>query len=161
MTTFTKYYKEIQKSSDKTRFKLLLYISSIGFFCSLVLSTTAWSTARTYPLSPVLENFVIPTFFQTLLLYFVISGLLFSLFSTRLRQPALAISLSSLLLLVLVDVTRLQPWVLHYSAILILFSAFIPKKYFSTSYVLDAARLTIGGIYFWAGIQKLNARFFT
>jgi hypothetical protein len=51
--------------------------------------------------------------------------------------------------------------VLHYGAILLLFSFWVPKKYITTPHLLDAARLIIGGIYFWSGLQKINVRFFT
>lgn len=147
--------------TNENRLKYLFYVGSVGLLFSLLMSASAWSTGRTFPFSPVIPNFVLPTLIQTGLFTSVIIGLTVSLFYPNHKKTALTVSLLSLLLLVLTDITRLQPWILHYSAVLVMLSFLIPKKHFSTTHVLDAARLVVGGIYFYAGIQKLNLRFFT
>jgi len=142
-----------------TRTELVLYISSLGLLSSLLLTATAWGVNRPYPLAPTIPGFLLPHETQLLLYWIVCVGLLFSLFLKAFRINIIAIVLTALLILVLLDNTRLQPWVFHYSAILLLFSAFIPAKYVTTEHILDAARIVVGGIYFWSGVQKMNFRF--
>lgn len=150
-----------KRLTNEVRFNLLLYISLMGLLASLILTVSAWSTTRTFPLSPIFSQFTLSPLLHNVLFVVTIIGLVISLIITQYRRLTLGISLISLTVLIFTDITRLQPWVLHYSAVLALFSFLIPKRYFSIPYVLDAARLIVGGIYFWAGVQKLNARFFS
>jgi len=55
-------------------------------------------------------------------------------------------------------VTRFQPWVFYYLAILLLCVVGLYKDMASIR-VLDAARIAVGGMYLWSGLQKLNVTF--
>ncbi len=132
----------------------------IGLLFGLFVSHDAWSTTRTYPLSPVLENFTLPGELQTIFFILAVITLGFSLFTSKLRRVAISLATLSLFTLVLLDITRLQPWILHYLAIIFLASSFVVRNT-STSSLLDTARIVIVGMYFWSGIQKINLRFFS
>lgn len=144
----------------ENRYQLLHSITVIGLVASIFLSHAAWSTDRTYPLSPLVAGISAPGYVHTGLLLLTILSLVYSLFSTRLCPLLLTLGTGALSILVLLDITRLQPWVFHYVAILLLFSLAVPRHYTETR-VLDAARIVLAGIYFWSGVQKLNARFFS
>jgi hypothetical protein len=146
---------------NNTRLRWLLNIGIIGLLAGLLLSSDAWSTERTLPFSPIMSTLEMSSGAHDALFLIVIITLVLCLFRFRMRNHLMTIGLISLLLLILLDITRLQPWILHYAAILIFFSSFIHKKHLSETKVLDAARLIIGGIYFWSGIQKINPRFFS
>lgn len=155
------YCRLVAYLTDENRKRWLLIIGVAGLLASLLLTESAWSTSRIYPLSPIIPGITLPALFHTGLFIVVLCALLGSLANLRLRSKLVTLGLLSLLILVLLDITRLQPWVFHYSAILLLFSILIPKRYVTTPYLLDAARIVVGGIYFWSGVQKLNIRFFT
>lgn len=143
------------------RVDLLFTVSSLGLLIGILLSSNAWGTARTYPLSPIINGFYLPYFIQTAVLLLVAGCLIVASLYKRTRTYTITLAIFGIFLLILTDITRLQPWVLHYSGVLILFSFIIPIKFKSTTYILDAARIIIGGIYFWSGVQKVNLRFFT
>tara|TARA_B100000508_G_scaffold138819_2_gene135655 strand:+ start:4834 stop:5961 length:1128 start_codon:yes stop_codon:yes gene_type:complete len=147
------------KMNSFDRSDLTLITSVTGLLASLLLTSTAWGTERLYPLAPIISSFTLPHTIQTILFYVVFIGLPLSLLYKPGRKQILSIVLSSLAILVLLDNTRLQPWVFHYGAILLMFSAFVPGKWITQEKVLDAARIVVGGIYFWSGIQKMNFRF--
>ncbi|MCA9360718.1 hypothetical protein KC730_02395 [Candidatus Kaiserbacteria bacterium] len=146
--------------TDDTRFFWLRIVAVIGLLSSLLLSAPAWSPERTFPLSPIITRLTMLPASQDALFLLVLVSLTAGLFRTNFRKYLLSTGLVALLLLLLLDITRLQPWVLHYCAVLFLFSSLIDKD-ITSSKILDASRLIVGGIYFWSGLQKLNYYFFT
>lgn len=62
---------------------------------------------------------------------------------------------ASLIFLSLQDITRFQPW-FHMYCFVTLVAAFCQQP----RYGLDALRIMICGVYFWAGFHKLNLTFF-
>lgn len=138
----------------------LCFITSTGLLAGLFMSAFAWSTARSYPLVPLIPNFSLPDAFHTNLFLVLIVSVAGSLFFHTYRRFLIPIGLLALGVLLLLDITRVQPWVLHYGAILLLCSAFIPTSTNRNTFILDTARIIVGGIYFWSGLQKLNLRFF-
>lgn len=157
----TRYERLVTYLSDENRKKWLLIISVAGLLASLLMTENAWSTSRMYSLSPIIPGVSLPAIFHTNLFIVVLCALFGSIVNSQLRSKLVTLGLLSLFVLVLLDITRLQPWVFHYSAILLLFSILIPRRYVTTPYLLDAARIVVGGIYFWSGVQKFNIRFFT
>ena len=145
--------------TDNNRLLWLLNISITGLLAGLLLTPNAWSTDRTYPLSPTLRGFELSPLATDLMFLIVIISLGLSLLRFSWREHFLSVSLAGLITLLAADITRLQPWVLHYLAILILFSSVINKKLLNPTKVLDAAIIVIGGMYFWSGVQKMNPRF--
>jgi len=155
-------YRNVTSSlTDNHRARWLLLISVAGLLASLLLTIKAWSTDRTYPLSPIIPGVEFPPLLHDGLFIIVLLALVSGVAILRLRTHLISLALLSLTGLVIVDITRLQPWILHYGAILFLFSLCVPKKYIGAQSLLDAARIIIGGIYFWSGLQKINVRFFT
>ncbi len=147
--------------TDTKREFYLLFIGVIGLLAGLLLTLPAWSTTRTYPLTPLFSGLTLSPHIQTILFIICVTALLGSFFIATLRRQLIGITLLSLSVLVILDITRLQPWILHYGAILLLFSFFVKRKYLSNPLLLDTAAIIVGGIYFWSGIQKFNIRFFS
>jgi hypothetical protein len=89
----------------------------------------------------------------------LVIGLIGSIVSKKLRTLGLLTTLAALLALVLLDITRLQPWIFHYGVVvaIIALARLLQSK---QQAAIDACAIVIGGIYFWSGIQKFNAAFF-
>lgn len=151
-----KLFPALTDSTDRRR--ALFFVAAIGLLAGLLLTVPLWTLDRTYPLAPVIPGTTLPADAHVLLLLGATLGLLTAVLWPRARSFAVLVSLLSLGLLVLLDITRLQPWVFHYSAILLLFS-FGLRRSIDQVELLDAARIIVGGIYFWSGVQKLNTRF--
>ena len=147
------------KLKNGKRLSFLYFVTVTGFLSSLLLTTDAWSENRTYPLTPVISNFSLGHTTQNSLFWIFIFTLTISLISKKYRRTLVSLSLISLVILVLMDVTRLQPWVFHYGAILFSFSWFLNYKGVTNLNLLDTARIVVGGIYFWSGVQKINPYF--
>lgn len=155
-----KFQERVRLIDNNTRLHLIFTIAIIGALASLIMTVDAWSSLRNYALSPIIP-FTTSAATHNVLYATLVCGLAASLCTKKYRKHLVSAALIALLLLVAQDITRLQPWIIHYTAILLLFSFAIPKKYAQGVYVLDAARLVVGGMYFWAGVQKFNIRFFT
>ena len=155
-----KFQERVRLIDNNTRLHLIFTIAIIGALASLIMTVDAWSSLRNYALSPIIP-FTTSAATQHILYATLVCGLAASLCTKKYRRHLVSAALIALLLLVAQDITRLQPWIIHYTAILLLFSFAIPKKYAQGVYMLDAARLVVGGMYFWAGVQKFNIRFFT
>lgn len=147
--------------SEQTRVFWLQTIALVGLLSSLLLSASAWSAERTFPLTPILGELETSHLSQDGLFFITIFSLATGIFRTKFRKYLITLGLVSLMIFVALDITRLQPWILHYCAVLFLFSAFVSKGSFTAPNILNVARIIVGGIYFWSGIQKLNYRFFT
>lgn len=143
-----------------SRFTALLQITALGLFSGLMITHAAWGLERTYPLSPIIAGFVLPGFVHTGLFYLLLGSLLAVIFTRHFRTVTFLTTLFSLLILITLDITRLQPWILHYAAVMLIgFLSFTHVKN-NPQKGLDAAAILIGGIYFWSGLQKINAAFF-
>ena len=149
-------------SSPERRFAVLLQLTSLGLLLGLIITITAWIGIRSYPLSAMISGLSAPPFLHTTI-FFLLLVSLFGALSIKKYQP-LCVGVSFLLLLFLItlDITRLQPWILHYTGILLIgFCLLLMRNYqASTQRALDAAAILLGGIYFWSGLQKINAAFF-
>ena len=146
-------------ASAYSRVHWLYLFTIVGVLSGIALSLPTWSSIRTYPLVPVIESFVLPSYAHTMLLSVFVVSLLTSIRYQSHRAHLLLLSVLSLGLLCLLDVTRFQPWIFHYISLIgILAIAFYANT--SSEKILDAARILIGGMYFWSGVQKLNGTFF-
>lgn len=145
-------------SSNSARREALVWITVLGFSSAIILTFQQWTTDRTYPLTPVIPGFALPDLVHLVLVTILLSSLLASLLRTRYRTLFIGVTLGALALLALADIIRFHPWSLHYSGILFacLVSLWLRKP---NEDLLDAARVIVGGIYFWSGVQKLNPRF--
>jgi len=151
-----------------------------GLVCVALLAGIAfcprlWLSARTFPFAPPLG--FIPAarqpFDVVLLGAFALALVIAAFFAHR---AALAAALGLALLLAVQDQTRWQPWCYQYAAMLaVLLATRVREREPGTAHerdpasggfgtleperALDACRAVIAGIYFWSGIQKLNAAF--
>ncbi len=144
---------------DGARLFWLFIITNLGLLAGIILSWPAWHTERSYPLIPIFSeiNWLSP--FTSLIALTLIVTLIISLGQSKNFRFFSLISLVFLLPLVLLDITRLQPWILHYAGLLFLLSWTSLYSALRTSQIIDAARFVVVGIYFWSGIQKMNTGF--
>jgi hypothetical protein len=160
LTTMNELNKLSRTLPEHTRLQWLYILTVLGVLCGIALSFPAWSSIRTYPLVPLLPELALPQFVHIGLLFVFVTSLLASLRYRSYQAHLLCLSISSLGLLCILDITRFQPWIFHYLAIL---SVFLGARYWriSSRNTLDAVRILIGGMYLWSGLQKLNLAFFT
>lgn len=70
--------------------------------------------------------------------------------------------MSSLVLLIFFDQTRLQPWIYQYLLLLVILSLHdwkSEKDEADANQILCFVQIIIAGLYFWSGVQKLNFSF--
>lgn len=106
------------------------------------------------PVIPALSS--LPVWSEWLLTALHIGGLVFLVRWPRLRAAAILV-LFLTVFRILGDLMRLQPFVVMYSFTVLM--AALPRV--SAQARLQALRLMIIGVYFWAGFHKLNTRFYS
>lgn len=146
----------------EVRLVTIVKITTFGLLTGLLITAPAWEGTRSYPLSAILPGFWAPPVVHTGLYSTVILTLLGVVFLKKFRVQYLFLALFCLLLLLLLDVTRLQPWILHYAGILLIGFTVLIRAPSEVTFqkALDAAAILVGGIYFWSGLQKFNAAFY-
>ncbi len=135
-------------------------ITITGFLAGILCSLPLWfSVERTYPPVPLLDALT-PLFSLTPWLsgILVVSLAAALIYHTN-RRLLITLSLVTGILLILLDVSRAQPWILHYLGILFLV-LFITKSSERIASIIAATQLLIASIYFWSGLQKMNAAFY-
>jgi len=139
------------------RLRYLRSLIAAAFLAGMLLSRRLWfGIGRTFPRTPLIS--ALPDAFR-LLEFLFWPLLLIVLIFIALRKDAtrfIVIALTLSAVLVLLDQTRLQPWVYQYSVMLGIL-AFQSRNTGSTT--LAACQLVIAVQYFWSGIQKLNWTF--
>src|ERR1041385_6874567 len=134
-----------------------------GLMAGFAISPKLWLSSRLYPLSPVFD--ILPSILppiDLLILFSLFALLVAMLFSGRPRRLILAfVFLSSVLCLL--DQSRLQPWFYQYVFLLLPLSISSTSKgesaSKSSSISINACRLIVASIYFYAGLQKANGEF--
>ena len=143
------------------RLSYLRVVTVGGYICGILLSLRLWfGTARSIPRIPLVagtpDSFWIAELPLSVLLC---TALLCCLFTGRSRYLVAAVLLT--VLLVLLDLTRLQPWVYQY-ALTLTTLAFAKTRQNNDALnepILIANQLIVASLYFWSGIQKLNWTF--
>jgi hypothetical protein len=138
-------------------------VTGLALLCGIALSTNLWfSAARTFPRAPLVNALPagLVTPFEYLaggLLVGALAALVFAGRSGRFAWPLIIL----LVLLVLLDQTRLQPWVYQYLLLLTVVAVHGRRGADepSTALTLTALRLIVASLYFWSGAQKLNYSF--
>jgi hypothetical protein len=127
---------------------VLLGATMLGMLCCLPL----WLATREYPLVQLFASWpVLPTAFGPLLIGVTLFSLLAAI---KFFRPAIIFFLLVILYLYACDQNRGQPWLYLYWVMLLL--NLLPERT-----ALAACRVALSLVYVWAGIQKLNATFFT
>ena len=143
------------------RLTYLRVVTVGGYICGILLSRTLWfGTGRSIPRLPLVagtpDSFWIAEIPLSVLLC---TALLLCLFSARSRYLVSAAVITALL--VLFDLTRLQPWVYQYALTLttLAFAKTRQNNEALNEPIVIANQLIVASLYFWSGIQKLNWTF--
>lgn len=145
---------------DSSRLFWLFLITNIGLLTSIILSLPLWETIRYYPTVAILPSFSFLQPYTNILTAFLLTSLTLGVLLTKQFRWFSLTSAILITLLFTLDITRLQPWIWHYLAILLILSFWLPSTPQRNVRLLDAARFVVVGIYFWSGIQKINVAFF-
>lgn len=138
-------------------------VAAAGLLCGVALSPRLWFPAgRSFPRVPLLLD--LPPA-PTRAAEFLLSGLLVAALVAVLCgwRPALSapLAVSLLTLLILLDQTRLQPWVYQYLLLLTLLA--LGRRTGggarADGLTLSLMQLVVASLYFWGGAQKLNYAF--
>lgn len=123
----------------------------IATILGLIAAAPVWSNSRSFPLLPIVKSFpILPQPLDHGLFYLLIGSLVAAFWFYR---PAIITFLLASFLGYCGDQNRGQPWLYMYWAML-LFSLFPERA------AISASRLAVTIVYLWAGVQKLNSRFF-
>ncbi len=66
-------------------------------------------------------------------------------------------AIASLMLLIVFDQMRLQPWIYQYFLVLVIFA--LKKDELDSDQTLGLVQILLAALYFWSGLQKLNYSF--
>ncbi len=148
------YFQEMKFLTDEKRISALRISVCIFFAIGILLSIKLWYANRLFPLCPLIDGFpVFPKSIDTLQPFLLIGGLIVGMF---LRNRALFIGLLLLLLILLLqDQMRWQPWVYLYFCMLLPFA--ILRK--DTKHLLPFFQILLIGVYFWSGVHKIGPGF--
>jgi len=136
------------------RLFLVRVLIAIGLLAGVLISLPLWLTRTNYPRLPLL-NFIpeLPHPFDACLLLISAAALVWAVWRPGDNRIAM-ILFAAVIVLVLQDQSRLQPWFVEYG--LIFLAITIPQK---STKALNATRLVIAAIYFWSGVHKMNTYF--
>ncbi len=136
------------------RLFMVRVLIGFGLLSGIVISLPLWVTRTSYPRLPLL-NFIpgLPKPLDIGVLFFFLAVLVSLVWRPDYKHIAM-IWIATVIVLVLQDQSRLQPWFVEYGLIFI--AVTIPKK---STKALNASRLVIVAIYFWSGVHKMNTYF--
>jgi hypothetical protein len=150
-------------SDPSTRLAALLTVISAALLSGIMLSFKLWfPTARSFPRAPLivsLPQYLVPAvdcFLSGLLVVALVA-----LICRKRPRDSLIAAIILLILLVLLDQHRLQPWVYQYLLLFIVMAWHVCRSRAaqSTLLVLSILQLIVGTLYVWSGVQKLNYSF--
>lgn len=131
---------------------------AFSFLAEMAFCWKLWiPVGREFPKVPAFD-FIAPNFSlysNTFILGLLILGLI-GVILNQFPRYSIWLTLFCFFLLILEDITRLQPWVYSQGIILFLFSL---KKEQRNKGILYGTLLVIAGVYIWSGIQKINVGF--
>jgi hypothetical protein len=139
------------------------FVLGIALLSGILSSLNLWfPTTRSFPRAPLVIALPqgIVTLFEYLLSGLLIAALVALIFAKRPVKYLVAV-IVSLILLVLLDQMRLQPWVYQYLLLFIVMALHdrqTPDEQLSRL-SLSLLQLIIAILYFWSGVQKLNYSF--
>lgn len=145
-----------------SRLKYLRVAISGAYICGILISPKLWfGVGRTFPRVPFVNG--LPAFVSSadfLLSSLLLVGLTLSIISSRTGRYLVAVLVLTSLL-VLIDQTRLQPWVYQYVVMLAVIACWRPgaADTITAEPILLASQLVMALLYFWSGLQKLNWSF--
>jgi hypothetical protein len=146
--------KQLASDIDYRDHENIVRITCIAYIITLALSWRAFiRNSRIFEVSPVIEILgATPRGTDWALFALNIGFLIWLLLFTTHRMPAFGV-LACAAFWVLQDLLRLQPYLYMYVATILLVTFFKPTA-------LNALRIMIASVYFWAGFHKLNLTFY-
>jgi hypothetical protein len=149
-------------NSAQSRLYYLRLTIIIAYLTGIALSHKLWiGASRTFPTVPLIEGLGIATpYAEYLLSPLLIIALAFSAISNRPRRYLIAATVLTFFL-ILLDQSRLQPWLYQYLVMLSAlgwYSGYNSDRA-ASDYGLAINQLVIAALYFWSGVQKLNWAF--
>ena len=156
------FFKSIfSLENDQKRINLIRIALATFFIVGIFVARHLFISDRLYPLSPVFGFFSnIPVGVDYVLLPLLIISLLLTIFYSRSRK-FIVINLIILTFLFLEDQGRIFPSFYVFFILFFLFSFYLDKgdKSKNNKILLDACRLVLVLVYFWAGVQKITPFF--
>jgi hypothetical protein len=145
------------------RLDALRLVVSASMFAGVVLSLKLWfPSGRSFPRAPLIAALPdnITPMAEYLLGGLLVAALAAQAFAKRREKYLLAV-IVSLALLILLDQTRLQPWVYQYLLLFIVIALHERqgRDERRAALNLSAMQLIVASLYFWSGVQKLNYTF--
>ena len=135
-------------------------IVSFAFIVQVLLSYPLWfPNTRTYPNIPVFDFLTLEyaDWLTNGLSILLLISLIMASMTALWRQPMLNMGLLSLVLLILEDVYRFQPWVYVYGMLLLNIAWCRWRD--RPELQLAGLQFIVSMVYFWTGIHKLNVQF--
>jgi hypothetical protein len=145
------------KSQNQT-VKILSQLMAVSFMAEILMCWKLWFPIdRGFPMISSFRwlDFSIGVAGDCLLSFALLISLLFIAIDRR-RNPAIIMTLGFLLILILEDVNRFQPWVYTQGAILVLI---LFNREGREKATVSGALLVVAFMYMWSGIQKFNLGF--
>jgi hypothetical protein len=148
------------KLSIPQRMTLLRVALTFSLIVSVVLSAPLWGGYRSFPYAPVIKNNFVQAPYDVIITILAVLCWLASLFLKR-QRLFIFLALVLCVLLVLLDLNRLQPWFYIYNSLLAVFIFYNgrvddPNKFTSVFIILQ---LIVASVYFYCGLSQLNAVF--
>ena len=145
----------------ESRLKFLRIAICAGFLAGIFASFELWFPVhRAFPRAPMFfdlpENSIV--FFERLFSLLLVASLVTIIFWQR-RKIFFILAAVSLILLVIFDQTRLQPWVYQYFLLLVVLALSENEDETASNQTLALVQILIAALYFWSGAQKLNYTF--
>lgn len=143
--------------SDIQLLRIVGWVTLAALLVGMVMSANLWQLERNFPVLPIFGNqpFIAAWLDQVLLVIAILAYATFLLFR---KAFLLAVFLGALLVVLLQDYMRLQPWVYQYLLICMLVGLGLLQK--SPKGALRSLRFILVAIYFYAGLFKVNSTFF-
>jgi hypothetical protein len=145
------------------RLRLLRIAISVAYICGILISLRLWfGLERTYPRVPLVNGMPFSSSAELLLSVVLLAALTATVISRSPRYLVAVVILTALL--VVFDLTRLQPWVYQYVLMLAVLAFLKPTRTNqddekAAAQVFAAGQLIVAFLYFWSGVQKLNWTF--
>lgn len=136
----------------RLRENLPLVFVTVGLYFGMVISWPLWSM-RGFPINvPLISLGSIDPLLTALCIVLLVGGGFLALFLRREQHHWLWVSVAAGVLLCLLDIHRLQPWFYMYIMIFGIYAA-------RSKGPLRIILVLLAGVYFWAGLHKLNPLF--
>jgi uncharacterized membrane protein YphA (DoxX/SURF4 family) len=137
----------------------IVVIACIAMAAGIGCSRSLWIAAdRLYPVVPVVAGMPAPSFAPSALLLIALLAVLVLAMVPRLPPWFRALPVGAIVLFVILDQSRLQPWVFMY-AIVLAVAAFASRDDERNASVLMTLRFVVAAQYVWSGLQKANVSF--